>query len=142
MDNTLYGTTGIREAFEAGYGQSGPDKEVAYQEFLKNNPKLQSRRLDAKETVEILTDYFNSYGSKESDFIEAIAREHRTLQQSFTKAALMWIEHIASPEYRTDGRNEGSQKTAQKLMKGWKLLGESNHSETYGMLPSQWIPFV
>lgn len=73
-----------------------------------------------KELVQDITDYLNTFNSKEKEFCEAMSCEHRTLQQSFTKLCLQWIEHCASVEYRTDGRNEQSQKIARELLEGFK----------------------
>jgi hypothetical protein len=73
-----------------------------------------------KELVQDITDYLNTFNSKEKEFCEAMSSEHRTLQQSFTKLCLQWIEHCASDEYRIDGRNEQSQKIARELLEGFK----------------------
>jgi hypothetical protein len=77
-------------------------------------------RKSTKELVQEITDYLNTFNSKEKEFCEAMSCEHRTLQQSFTKLCLQWIEHCASVDYRTDGRNEQSQKIARELLEGFK----------------------
>ena len=51
-----------------------------------------------------------------------MSRQHRTLQQNFTRLCLKWLEYVASDEYRTDGRNEQSKDIAQKLLAGFKDL--------------------
>lgn len=154
--DTLYGRKGIRESFEAGYTAANPeatkeDLDQAYQMFLGNNKRYQAAKPTTEETVGIIEDYFNSFSSKEKEFAEVMSRRHNTLQQSFTKAMLVWLEHIAVPfrwegdkpvGYRVDGRNEASQKTAQKLLKGWELLGEQDEKNTYGMPPSQWLHMI
>lgn len=61
-------------------------------------------------------------------FIEEIMilemnNEHRTLQQSFTKFCLQWLENVAErkgPQF-IDDRNKASQEVCENLMKGWKL---------------------
>ena len=73
-----------------------------------------------KELVQEVTDYVNTFNDKGQEFCEAMSCEHRTLQQSFTKLCLQWLEHCASVEYRTDGRNEQSQKIARELLEGFK----------------------
>lgn len=76
-----------------------------------------------KELVQQFTDYVNSFNDKSQEFIqviEAMSHEHRTLQQSFTKLCLKWLEHCASDEYRTDGRNEDSQRIARELLSGFR----------------------
>jgi hypothetical protein len=55
-------------------------------------------------------------------FNELMTREHRTLQQSFTRLCLSWLETAASEDYRTDGRNEQTHKIAKQLMDGFKDL--------------------
>ena len=79
-------------------------------------------RLSPKELAEAITDFVN-YSNKEmnQEFIEAFSFQHRTLQQSSFGLMLQTLEHIASDEYRTDGRNEDSKKVAQTLMKGFKV---------------------
>jgi hypothetical protein len=73
-----------------------------------------------KELVQEVSDYVNTFNDKGKEFCEAMSCEHRTLQQSFTKLCLQWIEHCASVDYRTDGRNEQSQKIARELLEGFK----------------------
>ena len=73
-----------------------------------------------KELVKEVTDYVNTFNNKGQEFCEAMSCEHRTLQQSFTKLCLNWLEYCASDEYRTDGRNEQSKKIAMELLEGFK----------------------
>jgi hypothetical protein len=91
----------------------------------------------AEKAVRVMSDYVNTFGSRVKEFNFNMANEHRTLQQSFTKLCLAWIEYCASEDYRTDGRNEATKLTAQKLLKGWELQGE-----THGMPPSNWLPLI
>jgi hypothetical protein len=154
--DTLYGRKGIRESFEAGYKAVNPEVtkdelDQAYQKFLGNHKELQSAKPTTEETVGVVADYFNTFSSREKDFAEMMSRQHRTLQQSFTKAVLVWLEHIAVPfvwegntatGYSVDGRNEASQKTAQKLLKGWEMLGKEDEKNTYGMPPSAWLHMI
>lgn len=73
----------------------------------------------AKEAAEAVAKFTNSMSFKGSLFIEAMAREHRTLQQSFTRICLMWLWHLSQlPEGHYDLRNEASVKIAKKLMEG------------------------
>jgi hypothetical protein len=78
--------------------------------------------MDAKELTNIITDHLNTFGDKSEAFNEAMSREHRTLQQNFTRLCLKWLEHVASDEYSTDGRNEQSKEVAQTLLAGFKDL--------------------
>jgi hypothetical protein len=79
---------------------------------------------DTKELVEEITDYVNSFSRKGPEFCTAMSSQHRTLQQSFTKLCLQWIEHVGSPDYRTDARNEDSKKIAQQLLQQFRELQE------------------
>jgi hypothetical protein len=78
--------------------------------------------MDANQITEEITNYLNSYNDKSEEFNKAMSREHRTLQQNFTRLCLKWLEHVASDEYYTDGRNEQSKDIAQKLLGGFKEL--------------------
>lgn len=67
-------------------------------------------------------------------FIQAFGRQHRTLQQSMMRVMFANIEHCASPEYRTDGRNEQTQKTCQIMVDAYK---EKMRAIYEGAKPSQ-----
>lgn len=90
----------------------------------------------AKETVETVTDYLNSFSSKEQEFIQEMNREHRTLQQSFTKLCLAWLENCANEDYRFDGRNEASHKISKDVVEGFR--------DAKGTMskPSEWLPCI
>ena len=90
----------------------------------------------AKETVINVTDYLNSFSSKEKEFILEMNREHRTLQQSFTKLCLAWLENCASEDYHFDGRNEQSHGIAKDVMTGFKQVKETNSK------PSEWLSCI
>lgn len=76
--------------------------------------------MNTKEVVVTMSNFVNSYSRTHEEFCKEMSREHRTLQQSFTRLCLQWLEHIASDEYMTDGRNMGSQIVARELLKGFK----------------------
>ena len=84
--------------------------------------------------VDQITAYVNSMSLHPEKFNKAMSNEHRTLQQSFTKLCLQWIEYVASDEYRYDGRNEASYKTAALLVRF--------HEINIGTLPSQSLPLI
>lgn len=78
---------------------------------------------NTKELVTEFSDYVNTFNDKGEEFCAVMSNfcndmsvEHRTLQQSFTKLCLQWLEHCASDEYRTDARNEGSHLIAKELL--------------------------
>jgi hypothetical protein len=84
--------------------------------------------------VSDISDYVNTFSHRE-DFNEVMSKEHRTLQQSFTRLCLRWIEHVSKEEYRTDGRNQQSKDICQKIVKDFK---EKNDD----FLPSEFIGFI
>jgi len=90
----------------------------------------------AKEVVTNVTDYLNSFSNKNKDFIAEMSREHRTLQQNFTKLCMEWLEHCASNDYHFDGRNEASHKVSKEMVEGFQ--------DAKGTLskPSEWLPFI
>jgi hypothetical protein len=48
-------------------------------------------------------------------FCLAMERDHRTLQQTFTRLCVAWLLHAGEPGYRTDLRNEATHKLAVAL---------------------------
>lgn len=99
-----------------------------------------------KEMVQDLTDYLDSFNNKGKEFCDEMSREHRTLQQSFTRLCLTWLEHTASPEYHTDGRNEQSQKISRELLESFtqKQIKEGFTGETLKLMskPSGWLSTI
>jgi hypothetical protein len=67
-----------------------------------------------------MSGFVNSYSSDQKEFINQMGRKHRTLQQSFTKICLKWIEFVASEDYRFDGRNQDSHEVCQKIVQSFK----------------------
>lgn len=49
------------------------------------------------------------------EFAKAMNKDHRTLQQVFTKLCIAWLEELAT-NGRTDGRNENAYAFAKKIM--------------------------
>jgi hypothetical protein len=91
----------------------------------------------AKEMANEMTDFVNTFSTEpRKEFIQAMSSEHRTLQQSFTRLCLEWIEHCASQEYRTDGRNESSHYICKAMVDAYK---EKQNT----LLPlSAYLPFI
>ena len=80
---------------------------------------------DIQETVKKVTDIVNTFNDDPMDtFIRQMTFQHRTLQQSFTKLCLKWIETVASDEYRFDGRNQHSHEQCQKIVEAMKPLND------------------
>jgi len=97
-----------------------------------------------KELVQDITDYLNTFNSKEKEFCEAMSCEHRTLQQSFTRLCFQWIEHCASDEYRIDARNEQSKSISLSVLHCFKEKHRLQNGFTGEALeevskPSRWL---
>ncbi|MCK5346885.1 MAG: hypothetical protein KAR20_25930 [Candidatus Heimdallarchaeota archaeon] len=89
----------------------------------------------AEKLVREIAAHVNTMSFKPNYFIEAMSREHRTLQQSFVKLCMQWLEYVASDEYRYDGRNEASHDICKELLKRFTL---GNHD----INPSQFLPLI
>ena len=74
-----------------------------------------------KKQVNQVTDMLNDFGFDYEGFCEQMCREHRTLQQSFTRLCIHWLSTCASDEYRYDGRNEASHEIAKALIESQDL---------------------
>ena len=91
-----------------------------------------------EELVNDITDYLNSFSNKSAEFNMYMSVEHRTLQQSFTRLALGWIEYVASDAYKTDARNEDSKAVCMKLMQCFRreMALEGYTKETLDLMAS------
>lgn len=95
---------------------------------------------EIKKLVSRITDFVNSYSLKSEQFCDAMSQEHRTLQQSFTRLCLKWIEYVADNEYRTDGRNETSHEVCKRMI---ELYGDFTEDLfRYRGTPSQMLPLI
>ena len=89
--------------------------------------------MKTQEVVVTLSNFVNSFSQK-PEFHTLMAREHRTIQQSFTRLCLQWLEHCASDDYRYDGRNEQSHKIAKQLIEAFASANNGN--------PSYYLPLI
>jgi hypothetical protein len=73
---------------------------------------------DATEAAKAMSDFVNNMGLDEDAFVEAMGREHRTLQQSFTGLCFAWIRHCAEKHEAGlyDGRNEAACRTSAEIV--------------------------
>ena len=90
---------------------------------------------DIKNLVNDITDFVNSYSSDEKQFIAQMSTEHRTLQQSFTRLVLKWIEHCAKPSYSFDDRNHATHMISRELITRYVAHNQGNK-------PSDYLPFI
>lgn len=85
-------------------------------------------RKDPKFAARFMSDYVNTLASSnEKSFAGEMAREHRTLQQNFTRLCVAWLEHLASEDHY-DLRNEASVKLAQQFVS--QIPAEVRHLPT------------
>jgi hypothetical protein len=79
---------------------------------------------DPQEVVRVVSVLINTMGDGDviSKFVEAMSREHRTLQQGFTRLVVAWILDLAHREHY-DLRNEASVMLARKIV---ELVGKGN----------------
>lgn len=69
-----------------------------------------------KENASKVTEMLNSFTFDYEGFCKAMCKEHRTLQQSFTRLCIHWLCECATDEYQYDGRNEASHEIAKALI--------------------------
>ena len=83
-----------------------------------------SRKERAEEAARTLSDFVNDMNADEKHFIETMAREHRTLQQSFTGLCFAWIKRCAeqAESGNYDGRNEYSVKMCKEITEKTELF--------------------
>jgi hypothetical protein len=74
----------------------------------------------AQHIAEEMSNFVNSFSSDHQAFITEMGKDHRTLQQSFTKLCLKWIEFVGSEDYRHDLRNLDSHETCKKMVQAFQ----------------------
>lgn len=85
------------------------------------------------------SDFVNAFNPESERFIRYMSADHRTIQQAFTKLCLQWLEHVASEEYRTDGRNIASHQVTRELIDLWYAKDKSRYPS---VLPSVMLPMI
>jgi hypothetical protein len=74
--------------------------------------------MTAKEMAETIMGYLNNFSRKPTEeLVEELLRQHRTLQQSFSRFCLRWFERLAESPYGFDLRNEASVKLGREITK-------------------------
>ena len=70
----------------------------------------------AEHAAKTMGDYVNSYSHDSKEFVEAMSRQHRTLQQSFTGVCVAWLkQEIPKLDGMLDHLVEKRTKAEQKL---------------------------
>ncbi len=84
-----------------------------------------------------VSNFVNSFGSNNVDFIKEMALDHRTLQQNFTRLCLQWIEHVATMDYtkHSDDRNKASLDISKQIVEEWSIKHEGHN-------PSKYLPHI
>lgn len=75
-----------------------------------------TREEQNKQNAEKVAEMLNVFGFDNDGFCDAMCRQHRTLQQNFTRLCIAWLATCASDDYRYDGRNEASHEVAKALI--------------------------
>jgi len=72
-----------------------------------------------KEAVRTMSDFVNNMCHDPQEFVDLMAREHRTLQQCFTNLCFRWIRKCAEQgeEGNFDLRNEYSCQKSAEIVK-------------------------
>ena len=70
----------------------------------------------SQEQVTKVSEMLNNMTFDYEGFCKEMTKEHRTLQQSFTRLCIQWLCTWASDEYRYDGRNEASHLISKALI--------------------------
>jgi hypothetical protein len=107
-------------------------------------PKVETA---AMVTVKALSSMVNNFNFDTKAFVDQFCREHRTLQASMFRLFMEVLEHCASDDYRTDGRNHSVKVTAETLLSCYREYVRVNFELTGASLdqmgkPSKWINFV
>lgn len=72
--------------------------------------------MDVNEKIaENIAKELNNLSFREYPVIKAMTKQHRTLQQRFTRLCVTWLRVCGSDDYSYDERNEASHKLGQKL---------------------------
>ena len=90
--------------------------------MIKMKKVEEKKDLTPEQLAEELGDMLNTFSTelKIIKFIRGMDKEHRTLQQNFTKLCLSWLQHLASLEDRQfDGRNEASVEISRDMLKAF-----------------------
>ena len=83
---------------------------------------------NTKDNVSKVADMLNCMGFNPEEFCKEMTKEHRTLQQNFTRLCVHWLCTCASDDYKYDLRNEASHLVS-------KALVESQDPDFIGNIP-------
>lgn len=90
-------------------------------------------RMTAEEVQNVVSSFVNNFNCDEKGFIDAVLRDHRTLQQSTVRLCFKVIEAFAElPSNMTDPRNESAARVSREVIDAFK----KEHSD---YKPSQYL---
>jgi hypothetical protein len=90
--------------------------------------------MEKSETIQNLIRDLNTLsGNTREVMIQTLATEHRTLQQSFTKLCLEWLEYCGSDKYHYDLRNQDTHEVCKSLLENF------SHRDCKDFKPSQFL---
>ncbi len=76
----------------------------------------QSETTRGREAQKAVSRMLNTLVYAPEPFVEAMEKDHRTLQQLFTGLCIAWLKHLAElPEGHYDDRNQGSVEFARSI---------------------------
>lgn len=104
------------------------EKELQWTREYRRKAQEQERTEKMMDAVNTLFDLLNGGGSVETkNFIAAVDRQHRTLQQKFFALTVNWLKAMADKkEGQYDARNEHSVKLAKEMVKAPSLYFSSD----------------
>lgn len=72
--------------------------------------EMNEQRTTPQGVARIMSSYVNSFNdARTREFVDEMSREHRTLQQNFTRLCAAWLHHLGQDVHNLyDDRNEAS----------------------------------
>lgn len=119
-----------------------PDEVLDYMKNAAIEKLERAKDTPAQRAVDSVSNFVNNFSADNKAFIGHMEHSHRALQQSFTKLAFEWLEHVATAGYRTDGRNEASHQMAVEVLDAWRSKHQATDINFGDWYPSQYLPMV
>jgi len=102
------------------------------------------KQINTEELVERITDFVNNMSYDQRGFLEAMSKQHRTLQQEFTRLCFKWIENCATEKYskRTDLRNAATHGVSKDVVDAFEQRIQQKYNASSSFKPSEMLPNV
>lgn len=71
---------------------------------------------NTKKNVQEVSNMLNSFSFMPEEFCIEFTREHRTIQQNFTRLCIEWLKTCANEDYRHDERNRASHVKCKEIV--------------------------